>query len=109
MLRNIFTLLLLTFLSMETFAQTRTVKPGQWHGDDAQVTISKTSVEFDFGWAAGSVDSPLRVDKNGAFRIKGTYTAGMGPTPPVGMSPQSQSVFFVGTIKGSKMSLSIDF
>ncbi len=109
MLRHIFTLLVLILVSMETFAQARTVKPGQWSGDSAQVTVTKTAVAFDFGCSAGSTALPLRIDKHGAFRLKGTYTSGTGANPPAGMQPQPQSVFFVGTINGSKMTLSIDF
>jgi hypothetical protein len=95
---------------METFGQSRTVKPGEWNGETARATVTKTSVRFDFGCSAGNVDSPLRIDKNGDFRVKGTYVYTPGTPLPPGVPPaEAQEVFFVGTIKGNKMSLSIDF
>ena len=95
---------------MESFAQTRAVKAGVWSGETAQATVTKTAVRFDFGCAVGKVNSPLRVDKNGAFRVKGTYITETGVAPPPDSQPaEPQSVFFVGTVKGSKMMLSIDF
>ena len=112
MMRQLTFLLLLTLMSTGIIsAQTRTraVKPGHWSGETAQVTVTKTSTTFDFGCASGETALPIRTDKNGAFRISGIYRTVGGAALPRGMRPPEETVFFVGTIKGTKMSLSIDF
>src|SRR5689334_22749055 len=109
------TLLIITFtLAAAAFAsaqsKTRAVPTGPWSGENAHVVIDRGSVLLNFGCSSGRIAGRLRVDKYGKFSAKGTYRQGIGgAAPPEGMQPVEEEVVFSGTIKGKKMTVTIDF
>lgn len=89
-------------------AKMTTVAEGNWAGTDAHLIVTRTEVTIDFGCAQGSIPVRLKIDKNGAFRVEGTYKRRTPGPIRIGFAPKPQPAIFYGVIKGRKMTLNVE-
>jgi hypothetical protein len=90
-------------------ASSQTVPPGKWGGAEIRVTVKQSVTDIEFSCADGSIPRRLTMDKDGAFRIAGTYTGRSHGPIRLNSPPKAESVNYVGKIKGNRMSLTLDF
>ena len=85
----------------------KVVSPGMWGGKHARLDVTPTGGSLDFDCAHGKLKEPLRVDAQGRFRAKGTYTQERpGPTR-VDDTDTTRDVEYSGSIEGETMRLEI--
>lgn len=77
-----------------------------WGGDHIEMEVTRTGARLEFDCAHGTIDEPLRPDPQGAFKVKGTFTAERGgPTRDENQPPPKAT--YSGTIYGTAMSLQV--
>jgi hypothetical protein len=78
-----------------------------WGGDHVKLEMMRTGATVEFDCARGTIDSPIKPDAKGNFRIKGTFTAERGGPDRGDATPSKQKAIYSGTIKGDAMTLSV--
>ncbi len=87
--------------------QIRTLPPGKWGGSGIAVVVEKTKVSIEYPCAAGEIDGPIDLGRNGSFRVVGTHVvAAPGPLRK-DPAPRQLEVVFEGRIHGSIMTLKV--
>ena len=85
------------------------VPAGDWGGPDIQLSVKEAVTQIAFSCADGSIPGRLKSDKNGAFRITGTYTArSHGPVRQDSL-PKPEAVTYSGKVNMNAMILTMDF
>ncbi|MBL7976924.1 MAG: hypothetical protein JNN12_01190 [Bacteroidetes Order II. Incertae sedis bacterium] len=80
---------------------------GEWGSPQLALIVTQTGAIMEFGCATGTLDKPIKADKNGQFSVSGTYTPGSGVPPPEGYVPPVYPIIATGKISGQTMTLTI--
>ena len=82
----------------------RTIAAGPWGGPHANLTVTPEGFALEFDCAAGSAKGPRVIDRNGRFKLYGTYVSQSGsPSVPAETHPAEYS----GSVKGKLMTLEV--
>lgn len=81
--------------------------PTVWGGDHVEMEVTERGAHVEFDCAHGTIDQPLHVDANGAFKVPGTFTAERGGPIRDGDAPRTAKATYAGTIKGDTMSVRV--
>ncbi|HRK74847.1 MAG TPA: hypothetical protein PLL64_11265 [Rhodothermales bacterium] len=80
---------------------------GEWGSSQLALIVTQTGAIMEFGCATGTLDKPIKADKNGQFSVPGTYTPGSGVPPPEGYVPPVYPILVTGQISGQTMTVTI--
>jgi hypothetical protein len=83
------------------------LEPGTWGGQNIRLNITADGGLIDFSCAHGELSEPFKLDREGHFDIRGTYTPeSHGPTRQ-GAEPVALAAHYFGTIIDDVMNLQI--
>ena len=78
-----------------------------WGGDHVEMEVTGTGARLEFDCAHGTIDEALRVDRQGAFQAKGTFTAERSGPSRDGDASRSAKATYAGTIRDDTMTLRV--
>ena len=78
-----------------------------WGGDHVEMEVTGSGAQLEFDCAHGTIDEPLRVDSQGAFQAKGTFTPERSGPSRDGDASRTAKATYAGTIKDDTMTLRI--
>ena len=104
--RSVLAVLLLSLAVSAAGAEKR-VATGTWGGNQVRMTVSDDGAEVEYGCVSGRIRSPLRLDAEGRFDVKGTSIQQQpGPEREVPESAEP-TARYKGQVKGDTMTLSV--
>jgi hypothetical protein len=77
-----------------------------WGTDHLKFEVTAGGANLDFDCASGTITSPIAVDAQGNFRVKGTYTRER-PGPVMRDGNTASAAVYAGSIKDGTMHLTI--
>jgi hypothetical protein len=80
---------------------------GTWGGDHIGLEVTGRSAVIDYDCARGTIDGPLVIDRNGNFKLSGTYIREHGGPIRRGESANARRARYSGWTDGKKMTLSV--
>ena len=83
------------------------IPTGVWGGEHINIEVGTKSATIEYDCAHGVIEGPLAIDANGRFNLRGTHTPERGGPIRMDEQPQSQPALYVGSISGSKMTLTL--
>lgn len=83
------------------------VPEGVWGGQGVAVRIGGSGVEIDFNCARGTIDGPLRVDREGRFAVAGTFERGRPGPVRMGDAPKTEPARYRGTLRGTTLAFEV--
>jgi hypothetical protein len=83
------------------------VTEGVWGGQSVSFTVEKDSVRIEFDCAEGAIPRQLKVDKNGMFRVDGTFTRHSPGPVRRDNQPQPEPAIYNGKVTGNSMTLKV--
>lgn len=88
-----------------------TLRPGIWGGQHVGLNVTPTRVEIELDCAHGTIDQPIRLDREGRFDALGTFVQEGGPiSVPVDRMPverKNLSARYRGRVEGDRLLLEI--
>ena len=81
---------------------------GQWGGQHVGLVLSEAGGQLDYDCAAGTIDGPIFVQRNGRFAAAGRHTPGTGGPERVGEVRPSFPARYSGLVTGATMTLRVD-
>jgi hypothetical protein len=100
-------MMLLCYVAAAMGKQTRAIPSGMWGGDHAVLELTDKGGEIEFDCARGHLDEPLRVDADGRFDVKGTFTPEHAGPIRRNENPAQSDTRYTGQIVGTTMTLKI--
>jgi hypothetical protein len=88
-------------------ASQKAVNKGTWAGDHIVLEVSENGAQVEFDCAHGQVTQPVKVDKQGNFKVAGTFTPEHGGPVRRDENPESAPVTYSGQVNGDTMTLTI--
>jgi hypothetical protein len=83
------------------------LEPGTWGGQNIRLDITAEGGSLDFSCARGELSEPIKLDRQGHFDVRGSYTPeGHGPTRQ-GAEPVSLAAHYWGTVADDVMNLQV--
>jgi len=86
------------------FTSQQVLPAGTWGGEHIAMTVDGEGAQIEFDCAVGDISSPIILDADGRFSIRGTYRA--ESPAPVNEGGGGNAVY-TGTLKGDKLQLGI--
>lgn len=84
----------------------RTIAAGSWGGPHVNLTVRTEGFSLEFDCGAGSATGPTAIDRQGRFKLYGTYVSQPGsPSAPRVTHPAE----YFGSVKGKRMTLEVKF
>lgn len=80
---------------------------GSWGGEHIGITATNVAASFDFDCAAGRIDAPVTIGRDGRFALNGVYFPGHGGPTRIDI-PRALPAVYRGSVAGSSMQLSIE-
>lgn len=81
---------------------------GLWGGQHIGLTLTPAGGRLDYDCAAGQIDGPVVLRRDGDFEASGTHTPSIGGPERVGEVRPSFPASYRGRVSGSKMMLSVE-
>jgi hypothetical protein len=82
------------------------VPEGPWGGEHVSLLVHATGAAVDLDCARGEITVPLRLERDGTFRLPGYYVREVGPM----FDPENRRpVTWSGTSDGQRLTLSFTF
>lgn len=79
-----------------------------WGGEHIKLVITSTGATLEYDCANGTIDEPLRPDKDGNFKAPGTHVFERGgPGRPVEPPPKRHPAFYRGWTNGIEMRITV--
>lgn len=89
----------------------RTLRPGMWGGPHGGLNVTAARVEIEFDCAHGTIDQPIKLDRDGRFDVIGTFVPEGGPisVPLDGkaIERKSFSARYRGCVEGDKLLMKV--
>jgi len=85
----------------------KAVTKGTWAGDHIVLEVSESDAKVELDCAHGEVTQPVKIDKQGNFKVSGTFTAEHGGPVRRDENPESAPVTYSGQVNGDTMTLTI--
>lgn len=83
------------------------VRTGMWGGEHIRMSVGANGAKIEYDCAHGTIDQPIRIDRNGRFDVRGTHTREAGGPVRIDNPPRGQAARYVGRISGTRMTLSV--
>lgn len=80
---------------------------GSWGGRHVGLTLTAEGGRLDYDCAAGTIDAPPSLDRDGRFRARGTHTVGQGGPDRIGYEPPRLPATYEGWVRGDRMTLQV--
>ena len=100
-MRLIVALLTLSVMS----AEPRTLKPGEWGGAHARLTVRADAAAIEFDCARGTITGKIPVNAKGEFEVRGRYTPEHGGPVRKGDDRPSMTVTYRGNVRDDALTL----
>ena len=107
LLSGIWFLVSIFVISCAGAADMQRIPTGVWGGEHINIEVGTKSATIEYDCAHGVIEGPLAIDANGRFNLRGTHTPERGGPIRMDEQPQSQPALYVGSISGSKMTLTL--
>ena len=78
-----------------------------WGGPHVEMIVTDRGARLEFDCAHGTIDEPLRIDSDGAFRVKGTFAPERSGPSRDGREPRPAEAIYSGTVKDDTMTMRI--
>ena len=78
---------------------------GEWGGEHVGLKLTETGGTLDYDCAAGTIDEPLVVRRDGSFEASGTHTPALGGPERVGEVRPTYRARYTGAVRGQRMTL----
>jgi len=79
---------------------------GRWGGDHVSLVVSEAGATVELDCAHGTMDEPVRLDREGRFDVDGRYVREGGPVFE-GDAADEEPAHFSGSVDGRRMTLRI--
>jgi len=86
-------------------AQSRTMKPGEWGGPHARMTVRANDASIEFDCARGVVAGKIPLNAKGQFEVRGRYMAERGGPVRKGDDRTGVPVTYRGNIRDATLAL----
>jgi hypothetical protein len=86
-------------------AEPRTVKPGEWGGSHARLTVRADGAVVEFDCARGYIPGKIPLNSKGEFEVRGRYTAEHGGPVRKGDDKTSIPVKYRGSVRDATLTL----
>jgi len=83
------------------------VPAGTWGGDHATLVVGASASTVQFDCAHGTLDSPIRLDRNARFDVSGVFVREHGGPIQVGANEDRHTARFFGSFDGGRLTLFI--
>lgn len=83
------------------------IPAGTWGGQHIRIVIENGSASIEYDCAHGTINGPLRLDRNGKFHLTGTHVREMGGPVRLNMPRKGEPAGFTGWTDGKKMTLTV--
>ena len=83
------------------------VPEGIWGGPHIIMEVTDESAVITCDCAVGKIDEPIKVDKNGRFNVKGSFTRQRGGPVRSDETPDRHPAHYAGRVNGKSMTLVI--
>ena len=83
------------------------IATGTWGGQQINISIEGNAATVEYDCANGTINGPLKVDRNGRFSLSGTHVREHGGPIRADEKPPSQPARYTGRIDGKKMTLTV--
>lgn len=93
--------------SKATMQEPKRVATGTWGGQDIGLNVTDTNAEVQFSCAHGTIDQTLKLDGQGRFSAKGTFTAETPGPVREDRLPKAQSALYEGRVEDQQMTLTV--
>ena len=80
---------------------------GVWGGDHIRAEVTESGAQIEFDCAHGAIDQTIVLNSKGGFDVAGKFTPQHGGPVRDDEENKGISVHYVGTIRGSELSLTI--
>lgn len=91
-----------------TGSPTTPISTGSWGGEHIRLVVSETGATLEYDCAAGTIDEPLRTDKEGNFDARGAHVLGHGGPRELGdPPPRRHPARYHGWTDGKEMRLTV--
>lgn len=81
------------------------VLEGVWGGENIIMEVTADSAVITCDCAVGTIDEPMKLDKDGRFKVQGTFTRQQGGSVRSDQVRERHPVHYVGRIEGKSMTL----
>ncbi len=88
--------------------QTQRVPTGTWGGDHIRLEVTETGAQIEYDCAHGTIEGPMRLDREGRFDLKGAHIRERPGPILLGEAPDSHPARYTGSIKGQTMTLTVN-
>ena len=80
---------------------------GSWGGRHVGLTFTAEGGRLDYDCAAGAIDEPLSLEREGRFHVRGTHSPGQGGPARIGHEPPRLPATYEGWVRGDRMTLRV--
>ncbi|MCM3900723.1 MAG: hypothetical protein ND866_03375 [Pyrinomonadaceae bacterium] len=81
------------------------VAEGVWGGPHIIMEVTADSAVITYDCAVGTIDEPIKIDKDGRFAVRGTLTRQRGGSVRSDETPDRQTARYVGRVESKSMTL----
>ena len=80
---------------------------GTWGGSDIELRNAGGDARLEYDCASGTIDEPLRTDRDGRFEAAGVHVLGHGGPVMEGEVPDAHPARYTGRTDGHEMTLTV--
>jgi hypothetical protein len=80
---------------------------GSWGGDQARLELTEEEGQIEFACAHGSLQGPIRLDRQGRFAVSGQFVQEAPGPIRLGHEPKPRPASYSGAVVGKKMTLQV--
>ena len=84
-----------------------TTLTGMWGGPQVRLSLTETGGRLELGCAAATIDSPVKLDKQGMFAVAGRYEQFATGRTDADALPNFIKTRFVGHVEGDTLHLAV--
>jgi hypothetical protein len=81
------------------------VPEGVWGGPHIIMEVTANSAAITCDCAVGTIDEPIKIDKDGRFAVRGTFTRQRGGSVRSDETPDRNPAHYAGRVDGKSMTL----
>lgn len=93
--------------SKANMQEPKRVATGSWGGQDVSLNVADSNAEIEFSCAHGTIDYALKLDDQGRFSVKGTFTTETPGPVRDDRLPKAQPALYEGRVEDQDMTLTV--